>query len=102
MKICNDILITEPVTYIPEPIYVRLTKTPSEIQSQIALDTAKRINLEILENSLNRSSITKQNTYSRSQLDEFALLLGGSVKKNKEELILFIKNKVKEIFSQHI
>ena len=98
MKICNDISVTEPVLWQNCLDFPRLVKSPGEIRAQLAFETAQRINLETLENSYNRASLSRQNTYSRAQLDEFASYLGGTVRKDKHELIDFIKNKIKEIF----
>lgn len=96
---CTEISITQPVVWTVEPLGYRLIKNPSEVRADLAFETAKKIDLETLENSFNRASLMKKNMYSRAQLDEFTLYLGGSVRKDKEEIINFIKNRIKEIFS---
>lgn len=98
MEMRGDVKVTNPIVWQQEPRHPRLTKNPNEYRVQLSLETARRINPEILENSFNRTTIAKQSVYSRAQLDEFALYLGGTVRKDKRDLINFIKIKIKENF----
>lgn len=76
------------------PDYV---KSPSMIKREIEYETAKTVDMDMLNNSILRIYSNKKDAYTRSQLNDLIIKLGGNVRGDKEKTIKSIRRKVLDI-----
>lgn len=97
MSLCESIVYSKPITWISGTENINLIKSPMELKYALALRTARQIDPDTLEASISRTSYGCGSIYTRQQLNNFAIDLGGSVRGDKERIINYIRMRLKEL-----